>query len=147
MKLRNKKTGKIKSLSIYGIDLNIRDKDIPVYYSLKELNEEWEDYEESKDFYYIQPDGFIHWVQCKVSDYELKKFQVIGNYFKTKEETEKSVEMLKAWKRLKDKGFKFLGVRTEALVIDYDIPKILYMSPAERKEFYEDLRFVFGGEE
>lgn len=45
MKLRNRKTGEIKSLSIYGIDLNIRDKDVPAYHSLKELNDEWEDYE------------------------------------------------------------------------------------------------------
>lgn len=33
----------------------------------------------------------------------------IGNYFKTKEEAEKAVEKLKAWKRLKDKGFRFTG--------------------------------------
>lgn len=49
MKLRNKKTGEIKSLSIYGISLYLHDKDTPVYHSLKELNDEWEDYEEPKD--------------------------------------------------------------------------------------------------
>ena len=31
----------------------------------------------------------------------------IGNYFETKEEAELAVEELKAWKRLKDKGFRF----------------------------------------
>ena len=35
--------------------------------------------------------------------------KAIGNYFETKEEAEKAVEKLKAWKRLKDKGFRFDG--------------------------------------
>jgi len=34
-----------------------------------------------------------------------RKNKEIGNYFETKEEAEKAVEKLKAWKRLKDKGF------------------------------------------
>ena len=33
----------------------------------------------------------------------------IGNCFDTIEEAEKAVEKLKAWKRLKDKGFRFDG--------------------------------------
>lgn len=33
----------------------------------------------------------------------------IGNSFTTKEEAEKAVEKLKAWKRLKDKGFHISG--------------------------------------
>lgn len=31
----------------------------------------------------------------------------IGNYFETKEEAEKAVERLRAWKKLKDGGVKF----------------------------------------
>lgn len=45
MKLRNKKTGEVVDLSIFGIELNIRKEDQPIYRSLAELNEEWEDYE------------------------------------------------------------------------------------------------------
>ena len=44
MKLRNKKTGEIVDLSIYGITLHIRNSTQPRYYSISELNEEWEDY-------------------------------------------------------------------------------------------------------
>lgn len=45
MKLRNKKTGEVEDLSIFGIELNIRKENQPIYHSLAELNEEWEDYE------------------------------------------------------------------------------------------------------
>lgn len=44
MKLRNKKTGEVADLSIFGIELNIRKENQPIYNSLAELNEEWEDY-------------------------------------------------------------------------------------------------------
>lgn len=45
MKLINKKTREIVDLSIFGIQLNIRKEEQPIYHSLAELNEEWEDYE------------------------------------------------------------------------------------------------------
>ena len=45
MKLRNKKTGEVVSLSIFGISLNIRKTEQPrAYHSLADLNAEWEDY-------------------------------------------------------------------------------------------------------
>lgn len=45
MKLRNKKTGEVVDLSIFGISLSIRKTEQPrAYYSLADLNEEWEDY-------------------------------------------------------------------------------------------------------
>ena len=45
MKLRNKKTGQIVRLTIYGINLAIDNQNQPRYYSLSKLNEDWEDYE------------------------------------------------------------------------------------------------------
>lgn len=44
MKLRNKKTGEIVELSIYGIEVHIRKEEQPFYHSIAELNEQWEDY-------------------------------------------------------------------------------------------------------
>ena len=44
MKLRNKKTGEIEDLSIFGISVNIRNDTQPFYRSIKELCEDWEDY-------------------------------------------------------------------------------------------------------
>ena len=45
MKLRNKKTGEIVELSIYGIEVHIRKEEQPFYHSIAELNEQWEDVE------------------------------------------------------------------------------------------------------
>ena len=46
MKLRNKKTGEIVDLSIFGITLNIRKEEQPTYHSIKGVCEDWEDVEE-----------------------------------------------------------------------------------------------------
>lgn len=46
MKLRNKKTGEIVDLSIFGISLNIRKEQQPTYHSIKQLCEDWEDVKE-----------------------------------------------------------------------------------------------------
>ena len=113
MKLRNKKTGEVVKLRedeeiIIPIEDNDGDWYEECYNSIAELNEDWEDCEEPKDFYYIQADGDIHLVQYKTPEYQLKKFKTIGNYFETKEEAEKAVEKLKAWKRLNDARIEFL---------------------------------------
>lgn len=44
MKLRNKKTGEIVDLSIFGIALNIRKEEQPTYHSIEGVCEDWEDY-------------------------------------------------------------------------------------------------------
>lgn len=75
----------------------------------KPFNDWFEDYEESKDYCYIEPNGIVaridEWDCCTENDRKVMKS--IGNYFETREEAEKAVEKLKAWKRLKDKGFRF----------------------------------------
>ena len=99
MKLKNKKTGEI----VEATDFNIMSD----YNSLAELNEEWEDYEEPITYYYISDFGAIREGDVgKFVEDEIARKE-IGNYFETPEEAEKAVEKLKAWKRLKDKGFKF----------------------------------------
>ena len=63
----------------------------------------------------------------------------IGNCFDTIEEAEKAVEKLKAWKRLKDKGFRFTGLSNES--IGYEIKEL-------SGDFALDLDLLFnGGEE
>lgn len=145
MKLRNKKTGEIIDggfvLTYYdGIASNPQ-------HSLAELNEEWEDYEEPKhDYYFIRDGGNIdcHWYQ-KPGEITERREQ-IGNYFETKEEAEKAVEKLKAWKRLKDKGFKFKGLCESV----YELPAIEYdmnVDVSRDSQEYKDLDLLFGGEE
>lgn len=70
----------------------------------------WEDYKEPEIYYRIDSGGFVY--QSYIDEYlwsepAVNSNKAIGNYFETEEEAEKVVEKLKAWKRLKDKGFEF----------------------------------------
>lgn len=126
MKLKNKKTGEV----VERIDLVIREEGVVFntdeqYNSLAELNDEWEDYEEKDGFWFIAVDGTVlhhNIINDGVIGETEKDSKEIGNYFETKEEAEQTVEKLKAWKRLKDLGFRFKGndVIDDNLVIKYD---------------------------
>ena len=141
MRLKNKKTGEIKDTAelMYpdGIGEFFADFD-----SLAELNEEWEDYEEPKEYWYLENNGDIDKETYDCDSYEEKMIE-IGNYFETREEAEQAVEKLKAWKRLKDKGFRFVGIdwRDRGTIGDYEI-----YARAEGEECSLDLDLLFGGE-
>ena len=150
MKLRNKKTGEIghfTSTNWNEIALIIMDDNgvqLAKYSSLAELNEEWEDApEEPKEYWYIDIDGRI--MSDNVEDDTVKVMREIGNYFETKEEAGQAVEKLKAWKRLKDKGFVFKGVNEDDGSIKMGLSKGVKI--CESVEFYEDMTLLFGGEE
>ena len=110
--------------------------------SLKELTDMFEDYEEPKEYWYVDT------TEGSIVEYTQEMFQLIdkerkeiGNYFATKKEAEEAVEKLKAWKRLKDKGFKFerwqfLDDRSGIWVRGKLVPGIV-----------EELDILFGGEE
>lgn len=139
MKLKNKKTGGI----IILIDHIFDD-----YKNLAEFNEEWEDYEEPKEYWYIDCYGEIHTMFGEPkSDIMCRK--LIGNYFETKEEAELALRKLKAWKRLKDKGFKF----SRDCVHRYDQPFVKnhtyfeFVAICEDGALFDDLDLLFGGEE
>ena len=152
MKLRNKKTGNIVDIA----DLDFTSDNFAIwlsttkYSSLAELNEEWEDYEEPKGFWSISGDATIeHYDRLNENDC----CKEIDNYFETEEEAEKAVEKLKAWKRLKDKGFRFTltpGVGSLDITpgkfqieITADMPAKWFCCDAVQK----DLEVCFGGEE
>ena len=150
MKLRNKKTGEIgypyfqnwKEITCVIVDENAIQ--IAEYTSLAELNEEWEDYEEPKDNGYWYYDTFNKNIDIEFyptnTDDEKADIE-IGNHFSTQEEAEKAVEKLKAWKRLKDKGFRFKGWE-----IPTDNRKIIIIEGNCIADS-EDLELLFGGEE
>ena len=98
MKLRNKKTGEIFKVTYFNI--------ISDYNTLAELNEEWEDYDE------------------------------------TREQAEKAVEKLKAWKQLKDKGFQPVNCTVEKFGREILVHFIIEQ-PYDEKY----LVLLFGGEE
>lgn len=123
MLLKNKKTGEIvEAIGIARINGRtfVRFDDGKGNFkfeanSLAELNSEWEDYKE-KEYFYLNMDGDIRHTTNQAM---VKYSKEIGNYFETKEEAEKAVERLRAWKRLKDKGFRFKNwSRNQAGTID-----------------------------
>lgn len=143
MKLRNKKTGEIlNGLGSFIIQNpnRINCEAITKYDSLAELNEEWEDVpEEPKGLWSISGDATIeHYDRLNENDH----CKEIGNYFETEKEAEKAVEKLKAWKRLKDKGFSFNGWNgTETG------SNIYYTNEDYYDGCIDDMDLLFGGEE
>ena len=156
MKLCNKKTGEIGELTYqpdkeYHFAVCPEDpSDITIYKTLAHLNEEWEDYrQQAEQFYFIDDEGDVE-EESTEWEASLECMKAIGNYFETKEEAEKAVEKLKAWKRLKDKGFKFEGWAGVCKKINFTIesfdkgdclPRFLDVETAN------DLDLLFGGEE
>ena len=161
MKLRNKKTGEIHEITqavSLSDDMNKKfaiysksEGHNYAYRSLAELNEEWEDYKEPKEYWYIDYDGGI---LCGESDNTSAEKMMIsmGNHFKSLKEADKAVEKLKAWKRLRDKGFRFTltpGVGSLDITpgkfqieITADMPAKWFCCDAVQK----DLEVCFGGE-
>ena len=147
MKLKNKKTGEIGYFCFANWDspvLIIMDKNgvqLAKYNSLAELNEEWEDYEEPKEYWYIDYDGGI--LCSEIDNSSAEKMMIsMGNHFNSIEEAEKAVEKLKAWKRLKDKGFSFHGWNGTEIGSN-----ISYISEFYYEGCADDMDLLFGGEE
>ena len=126
------------------------------YKNLEDLCEDWEDYEEPKEYWYIDDAGVIQIDQVLSSEINMRKS--IGNYFETREEAERTVEKLLAWKRLKDKGFRFdgwedlqakMGIDDLMLfnrnVIDTD--NVIGFRMDDYHDCIKDLNICFGGEE
>lgn len=121
MKLRNKETGEIK---------------------------EWKDYEVRKEYWYIGGDGEVYEMRGE-SGYIITCRKLIGNYFETREEVKLAVRKLKAWKRLKDKGFRFNGWTIDdglkiSIRTNFEGDNIYSES---EKEIRTNLNLLFGGEE
>ena len=165
MKLRNKKTGEIDEflfevikdrIDLYRRVGHSETKNIWHYNSLAELNAEWEDYEEPKEYWYIDEYGSIDDTPYVKEDEVDQTRMAIGNFFTTKEEAERAIEKLKAWKRLKDKGFRFEGIKEDFTRILQQNPfrtgkRYLQFNKSEdedwMKENWNDLDLLFGGEE
>lgn len=144
MKLKNRKTGEIKECVVIAVDSNGYPNEYQVFEkggSLAELNEEWKDYEEPKTFWAISWAGEPEEYDAKNTPEELKNMaKQINNYFETKEEAEKAMKKLEAWKRLKDKGFRLNAVVDTFFCLD------IYMSGEPYEAIKDDLKIVFGYE-
>lgn len=153
MKVKNKKTGEIREIKEILIDgmFNVN--------SLAELNEEWEESKELS-YWYIDNNGDILFSDLdgdQLWEDLAEERKAIGNYFEAKEEAEKAVKKLTAWKRLKDKGFRFEGIKEDyTRILQSQEPfrtgkRYLQFNKSEdedwMKENWDALDLLFGGEE
>ena len=164
MRLKNKQTGEIglvhcdatmfsNKIGVF-IDNNHIDLRNPykVYDSLAELNAEWEDVpEEPKECWYISEQATVVKMANNPKDIPnfVNRCSSFGNLFESKEEAEAVVEKLKAFKRLKDKGFEFRGWTFDdglriSICTNTDSEGIY---DDDKKDLKKDLDLVFGGEE
>lgn len=154
MKLKNKRTGEIATLTLStnGEDMIIMGNDMLAHITkLSELND-YEDYEEPKEpkeYWFINSGGEVNsYYEEDEEPEDTKACKEIGNYFETEEEAEKAAGKLKAWKRLKDKGFRFEGWTIDdgirvSVCTNFDGDSIY---DEHRKEAKNDLDACFGGE-
>ena len=147
MKLKNKKTGEIKEFALFD------GNELQGGVTLEILTKEWEDMpEEPKERWYINENGGVmKYVPFDPDGEDLSymKYQnEIGNYFDSREEAELAVRKLKAWKRLKDKGFRFTGINddedSQELITQCGI---LCEADIYHLEKDADFLLIFGGEE
>lgn len=105
MILQNKKTGEIIVFSEGIVDLNkIGCKNVA-----EMMEQGWEDYEEPKECYYIDPSSKVGYCQITTERWPdmVERAKELGIGFDTEEEAKKAVEKLKTITRLRKKGFKF----------------------------------------
>ena len=118
------------------------DMDTHKYIEVGSLEKIWE----SKDFWYISGDGYV----IKDNDTITKDFandlESIGNYFETKEEAERAVEKLKAWKRLKQNLIDHV-LKYEFDEMTEDIHANLSFTVGSYPTVGNDLDLIFGGKE
>ena len=152
MKLQNRKTGEIATLTLSsnGEELLLMKNNEMVTRNVKLSDlEEWQDYEEEPCF--ISEFGKVYPMSCMGGDRQrVEWLKQIGNYFNTKEEAEKAVEKLKAWKRLKDNGFKFAYIRSidGATIKHKDLDQYTIIAYADEDGCDQEyLNLLFGGEE
>lgn len=149
MRLKNKKTGEIATLTLSSDGerfLIMKDNEMIIRdVKLSDLNE-WEDYEELKEYWCIDWTGGINHITVldDTDEYEENKKE-IGNYFETKEEAEEAVEKLKAWEQLRQRGFKFEGWGSESNK-SYSEIWFTLLSDHWDIETYEALDVLFGEE-
>ena len=151
MKLKNKETGESYETTmpiVFNIKTSGGGEHTVICESIKILNERWEDVpEEPKKFWWINDRLTIYESEVRNDTIWLRDAcKQIGNYFLSKEEAEKSVEKLKAWKRLKDKGFSIYSWGYEFDMVDKPTQTIILRASAVDSN-NTDLDLLFGGEE
>lgn len=150
MKLRNKKTGEVVELDIATVCTSsglLRNR-AKQYDLLAELNEEWEDYEEPEVGFIIEPmeEDCVSADDSGYEESDVERAKELGIWFESEEEAERAVEKLKAWKRLKDKGFRLNHWKEAQLRPNMSCVAITGNIKVD-EETKSDLDLLFGEEE
>lgn len=103
------------------------------------------DYEDQKNHWFISEFGRVYCVEYVGMDKErIGWLKEIGNWFDSEEDAKKVVEKFKAFKRLKNKGFKFEGWdNTDRSTIHHFS---LFVSIEDLDNINKDLNLLFGWE-
>lgn len=119
------------------------------YNSIKQFMNDWEDApEEPKEYWYIDPYGMVIRSLANSDGWDERRKE-IGNYFETREETEKAVKRLKAWHKLmNDWGTEILGweIRDMPTGGNWQTVNVKF-NVKTKKEPMELLDICFGGGE
>lgn len=148
MKLRNKKTGEIKEYGTVGATTFGKGgvlEAFAVYESLAELNKEWEDYEEPKEYWFVDSGGEVE-EATYLTENDKANLANFGNYFETKEEAEQVLEKLRTWKWLKDNGVS-LKYDKDNFVLHIVVSTSMSPNQWRTGGYIQKLDLLFGGEE
>lgn len=155
MKLRNKDDGRVREFGIEegkSFPYYLRDEygNTAHFKTLAEVARYWEDYEEDELLYVISAEHKSGYQCVLKEDYPeiCKVAKELGIGFETEKECQKAVLKLKAWKRLKDKGFELSGCFDTD---EGEDGEVLVMTngyiPHIDDDILANLEIVFGGEE
>ena len=166
MRLRNRKTGEIvenayirethdfyrhnkRTIAVFVRDGNHPPERVSTgYETLAELNAEWCDVLEMQGYWYINEFGSpieMTYTRENMFDKARKNF---GNYFESEEEAKRVVEKLKAFRRLRDKGFRFTGYSEKDREYIHQIEIYAEANPdGKAVDLAEDsdIKLLFGG--
>lgn len=108
----------------------------------------WEDYKEPKVGYLIDPmeEDCVSADDDCYEEADIERAKELGIWFETREEAEKAVKKLKAWKRLKDAGCGLkLDDHFAVRFVGPDARKIT--TAEEQKSLSDAYKLLFGGED
>lgn len=126
MKLKSKQTGEIMEFDAVLVAKDIKGNEVAhlEYNSIDKFLEEWEDVPEPKGIKSVGNIGSSVHIE-------------LGS----KEEAEKAVERLSAWKRLKDEGFRFSNWKGQ------NGTKLIFPDGSHKSSICDDLDLLFSGED
>lgn len=118
------------------------------YNNLKTFANDWEDYEEPKEYWYINAMGHVNPYQA-LSEEVIQDLARIGNRFNSIYEAGLAVEKMRALKKLKDHNLKI--ERGERVFVNDDDNSVVGQSLSlvidTYSEIEEDLNILLGDEE